>query len=367
MGRTKGSGAGSVYKRGDKWRGQIIINGIRLSHTADKKKDILDWFAEVRNNGAPNISEYTVKEWFEYYFEKYYRPRVRDATYYGNYHLINAHLYPVLGDVLLSDLTTDMIQDTIPKMFGERPPQYKKRTYSIGTYRTFYTRLKDGLEYAVRQDIILKNPAIGVIMPKADSKKIVDAFTPEEQKKIVEYCRDSKGIDRVYYLLISTGIRVGEAICLTWDDVNLKEGWIEINKTAVKSKGSIIVQNHPKTEQSVRRVYLSKNTIQFLEGLMKYEQFRKGALVLPNRNGNIYNVSTLRSHWMRTCTKLNIPYKSMHALRHSWATRAFEGKIDIQTVSKMLGHKSVATTMDIYQSIFPEHKKEAAKIMNQFV
>ena len=357
MGRTKGSGAGSVYKRGNKWRGQITVDGKRLSHTADKKKEILDWFAEVRNNGAPNISEYTVKEWFELYFDQYLSLKVRENTYNGGYSIISYHLYPVLGECLLVDLTTDKIQQAIPKMFPKE--------YADGTYRVFYTRLKDGLEYAVDKGVLNRNPAKGVIMPKTGKAKSVDAYKPEDQKKIVEYCKNKKGIDRVFYFLIATGVRVGEAICLTWDDVDLSDGYIEINKTAIKAKGGIVVQNYPKTEESIRRVYLSDNTIDFLEGLMKSS--RESSLVLPNRNGNIYNVSVLRSHWIQTCAKLNIPYKGMHALRHSWATTALNADIDVAIVSKMLGHKDVATTINIYQTIFSKQKKEAAKIMNKYV
>lgn len=359
MGRTKGSGAGSVYKRGNKWRGQIIVDGERLSFTADKKKDVLDWFAQVRNEPVIKSQDYTVEDWFEIYFEKYFRPRVRDNTYNGATCIIKHHLYPILGNVKLQDLTEDMIQSAIPKMFPKE--------YSSGTYRVFKTRLKDCLDYAVKENIIRNNPAVDIVMPKNDKHKIVEAFTQEEQKKIVEYCRGSNEIDRVYYFLVATGVRVGEAICLTWDDINLKEGYIDINKTAVKTKGGIIVQPHPKTGQSNRRVYLSEKTVCFLQRLEGINEITRGSLVLPNRNGNIYNVSTLRQHWIRTCEKLKIPYKSMHALRHSWATRALEANIDVQTVSKMLGHKSVATTMDIYQSVFSERKIEAANIMNQFV
>lgn len=360
MGRTKGSGAGSVYKRGDKWRGQIIVDGVRLSHTAEKKKDVLDWIAAIRNNGSPKTSDYTVEEWFKIYLEEYFRPRVRDNTYYGGKRLLQHHLYPVLGDKLLSNITTDDLQTAMPKMFSER-------IYSDGTYKIFHTRLKDGFEYAVKQNVISHNPAVDLFMPKQNIAKKVDAYTVEDQKKIVEYCRNSNGLDRVYYFLIATGVRVGEAICLTWDDVNLKEGYIDINKTAIKGEGGIKIQPHPKTGQSVRRIYLSGNTVLFMRRLEKSRHGKANNLVLPNRNGNIYNVSTLRCHWMNTCAKLNIPYKSMHALRHSWATRALEGNIPVQTVSKMLGHKSVATTMDIYQSVFSESKKNAAQIMNQFV
>ncbi len=252
-----------------------------------------------------------------------------------------------------------MLQTAIPRMFAGRE-------YADGTYRYFKARIKDGFEYAVQDGIITKNPVNGLLMPKNNNVHVVEAYTAEEHKRIVEYCRGSNGIDRVYYFLISTGVRVGEAICLTWDDVNLEKGYIDINKTAIKVNGGITVQNHPKTGQSVRRIYLSDRTIEFMRRLHDYTAEGKKGLVLPNRKGNIYNVSTLRSHWMKTCAKLNIPYKGMHALRHSWATRALEGRIDVQTVSKMLGHKSVATTMDIYQSVFSEKQKEAANIMDQF-
>lgn len=356
MGRTKGSGMGSVYKRGNKWRGQISLNGERYSFTAEKKKDVLDWLAKMRINDVPKKAcNYTVKEWFEIYFTQYLKLRVRENSYNGGRSCITYHLYPVLGDVLLSDLTTEMIQEAIPEMFP--------RKYADGTYRTFYTRLKDGLNYAVAKNLIDRNPALTVIMPKDGTAKKVDAFTPEEQKKIVEYCKNKKGLDRVYYFLIATGVRVGEAICLTWNDVNLDEGWMEINKTAVKARKGIVVQKYPKTEDSVRIVYLSENTVKFLKEL----RGKNEELVLKNRNGNIYNVSTLRSHWIKTCEKLDIPYKSMHALRHTWATTAINAGVDVAIVSKMLGHKNVATTINIYQTVFSKQKKEAANIMNKFL
>lgn len=359
MGRTKGSGMGSVYKRGNKWRGQIQIDGVRLSHTAEKKKDVLDWLAEIRMQGKPKkASEYTVKEWFEIYFEEYFSLKVRENTYNGGYSTIKTHLYPILGECLLSNLTTEKIQQAIPAMFPKK--------YADGTYRIFYTRLKDGLEYAVNKDVLSRNPAKNVIMPKNGTVKTVDAYTPEEQKKIVEYCKTSNGIDRVFYFLLATGLRVSEAICLTWSDVNLKEGFIDVNKTAVKAKGGIVVQNYPKTEESTRRVYLSENTVNFIRKLYKYRN-QRSRLVLANRNGNIYNVSVLRSHWIQTCEKLIIPYKGMHALRHSWATTALNAGVNVAIVSKMLGHKNIATTMNIYQTVFSEQKKEAAKIMNNFV
>lgn len=367
MGRTKGSGAGSVYKRGDKWRGQIVVNGVRLSHTAEKKKDVLDWMAKVRTaDEQPNITEYTVKEWTELYFEKYYKPRVTMNTYSTTTNLVETHLYPVLGDYLLKDLTTNIIQDAYPKMFNEKGTKAGGK-YSDGTIKIFSAAFNKSLEYAQREGLIQRNPHANVVVQKTGITKEVDAYTDAEYDKIVEYTKDKTNIDRVFYMLIATGMRVGECIALTWNDVNLDEGWIMINKTAINYNGHMIVQDRPKTEQSVRKIYISKNTVKFLRRLKESNIRKEGLLVFANTYGNLYHTSALRSRWIKVCAKLEIPYKNLHALRHSWATRALRRGVEVHTVSKMLGHKSIATTMDVYKTVFVEDKKKAAEIMNDIL
>ena len=374
MGRNLGSGSGSVYKRGNKWRGQITINGKRLSHTADKKKDVLDWIASVRSDAqfgfTPSDQNYTVQEWMEIYFNKWYKNRVSANTYDNTYSLVKNHLYPVLGDILLTDLDASMIQEAYPKMFASKTTKkYKQCNYSDGTIKIFTAAFKGALTCAQNEGLIRKNPHYGVVVPKTGEVKQVDAYTAEDQKKIVEYTRDKDDINRVFYMLIATGMRVGECVALTWNDVNLDEGWIVVNKTAVNRRGHMVIQNHPKTEQSVRKIYIADNTRDFLKRLRCSDKAGKegNKLVFKNEHGNIYHTSALRSRWIKVCAELNIPYKGMHALRHSWATRALEKKVEVHTVSKMLGHKSVATTMDIYQSVFVEQKIKAAQIMNDVV
>ena len=131
MGRNLGSGSGSVYKRGNKWRGQITINGKRLSHTADKKKDVFDWIASVRSDAqfgfTPSDQNYTVQEWMEIYFKKWYKNRVSANTYDNTYSLVKNHLYSVLGDVLLTDLDASMIQEAYPKMFASKTTKKYKQ------------------------------------------------------------------------------------------------------------------------------------------------------------------------------------------------------------------------------------------------
>ena len=371
MGRTKGSGQGSVYKRGNKSRGQININGERLSFTADKRKDVIDWLAKVRTEAlfgyTPKNQDYTVEEWMEIYFEKWYKAKVTTNTYNNTYNLIKNHLYPVLGNMLLTDLSANMIQDAYSKMWCEKEgKKYGSCKYSDGTIKIFSSAFRQALVCAQNEGLIGKNPFYGVVVPKTGVVKQVDSYSEEDYRKIVEFTKDKTNIDRVFYLLVATGMRVGELIALTWDDVDLKEGSINITKTAVNQGGHMIIQDHPKTEQSVRKIYISRNTVQVLHNLKGVSKCARG-LVLPNDHGNIYHTSALRSRWVKVCAELGIPYKNLHALRHSYVTMALEKQIPVHTVSKMIGHKSIATTMDIYKSVFAEQKKEAAKMMNDLV
>ena len=372
MGRKNGSGEGSIYKRGEKWRGQIMIDGNRFSFSSSDKREVINWMSEVRvkynNRTLVTKDNMTVKELSERWLKRRLEPTVSETTYYKTERLIRGHLYPVLGEYKVQDLTREIIEDAYPRMFeAKQAKKYKRCNYCASTVKLFSSKFKAILKYAVELKILPCNPHDGVVLPKNESAEPVQAYTASEQRKIIDYLtKNPTGANRVFYLLIATGMRTGEALSLTWDDVDLSSGSIKISKTAVNYKGSMLIQDHPKTKQSVRTIYLSANTVKYLRNL-KNDDMNFRNLVLANNEGNIYHTSALRSKWIKTCSKLNIPYKGLHALRHSWTTRALEKGIDIKTVSVMLGHSSVVTTMNIYQNVHSDLQKKAAEMMNEVV
>lgn len=370
MGREIGSGGGTVYKRGDKWRGQVTVNGKRISFTAKKRREVLDWLSEVRIESKygtlVDANDITVKEFAELWLANVVEKSVSPQSLYKTQNLFENHLYPYLGSVKVQDLTTRMIQDAYPEMFKNKGgKKYKNCNYSDGTIRIFSNEFKALLKYAVSQKIIKTNPHEGVAIKKNKNIKVVDAYTEDEQRKIVQYTRNRTDANCVFYFLLATGMRIGEALALTWDDVDLKNKCIYVNKTAINYKGHMIIQDHPKTEQSVRTIYFSNKVYLFLKRLLKtMDNKNRRNLVFYNEKYNVYHTSALRSRWIKSCAEMNIPYRGIHALRHTWATRAIEHGVDIKTVSEMLGHSSVITTLDIYQDVQSAHKKQAANIMN---
>ena len=363
MGRTAGSGQGSIYKRGDKWRGQIMINGERYSHTAKKKADVLDWMSQMRLDANAGLvapkANITVKELAD---EWLYDVKVDTMTPQVFYHLelsFNKHLYPKLGKYKVQDLNRKLIEKFYKDEFSTE--------YSDGTVEVFASYFKRLLKYAIEKGILVANPHDNVVIRKYSNRKKVDAYSEAEQEKIVEYLRTKyEPYNALCYLLISTGMRLGEAAALTWADVDLKEGTVQINKTVVCVKGRTSVQAHPKTASSNRILFLSEKTIKYLYeyGNVSKEQEGTNGMLFLTKKGGLYKSATIRNRWIRTCTELNIPYKGVHALRHTFATRALEKGIDIKTVSSILGHKNVTTTMNVYQDVYPGQKRKVAEIMN---
>lgn len=359
MGRTKGSGQGSIYKRGDKWRGQITINGERRSFTSKKKKDVVDWIAKMKTDEnlglVPHKTNITVKELADEWLE-IKSTEVTPQVFYLIDKSFKKHLYPTLGDYKVQDLNQNIIRQLYKKMIDN--------DLSDGTIEVFSSYFKQLLKYAIEKNIITTNPHQDLRIKKPGRRKKVDAYTEAEQRKIIEYLKyHYEPYNVLFYLLISTGMRMGEAAALTWDDINFSSGSININKTTVRITGSVFIQDHPKTASSVRTIYLPDKIKRHLWEF-RTMQNNQEETVFTNERGNVFLATSLRSRWQSTCKEIGVPYKGVHSLRHTFATRALEKGIDIKTVSSILGHKNVTTTMDIYQDVFSKQKKNAARIMD---
>jgi integrase len=189
------------------------------------------------------------------------------------------------------------------------------------------------------------------------------AYSLEDHRKIVEFTRNNGQLYWIYYLLISTGMRFGEAVALTWDDVDLKKKTIRIHKTSVEMHGSPIIQEHTKTSSGTRTISISDNVVTFLKEVKNSQEkeLNYRNLVMCNTRYGIITSANTRKRWQKVCATLDIEYQGVHSLRHTWATRALEKGIDVKVVSHMLGHKNVITTMNIYQDVLPAEKEKAAK------
>lgn len=373
MTKKSGSGSGSIYRVKNGWRGQLTIGDQRISVTKRTKTEVLQALAEARTDYSRGVfvfaSDVTVEEWVNNWLEQKMSPKLAEQSMIRLEGLYRNHLLPILGDFKLQDLTQPLLEQKYAEIFQKKAKKtgrdYAEDTYSHSTVNSLSASFKKCLQFAVEKGVLQRNPHEGVELHKLRPPKKIDAYELDDHKKIVDFTRNNGQLYWIYYLLIATGMRFGEAAALTWDDVKLKKRTISINKTSVELHGSPIIQLHPKTSAGNRIISIPENVADFLKevkgSLDPDLNYRN--LVIPNTRYNIITSANTNKRWKRTCAVLDIPYQGVHSLRHTWATRALEKGVDVKTVSAMLGHKNVITTMNIYQDVLAAHRADAADKM----
>ena len=372
MGRHKGSGEGSIFKSGNGWRGQISLDGERRSVSGKTKKEVADKLAALRV--AYNRGEYakrndiTVEEWIDYWLTNQVKPRLAEQSFIKLEALLKYHICNHIGDERIQDLDRQKLEETYSIVFFSKggSKKYKQKDYSHSTVNALSVQFKKCLQYAVDCGVLAKNPHNGVELHKLRPPKKVKSYTRADQEKIIKNCKRGILRMRIYYFLISTGMRFGETAALTWNDIDLTTGEIRINKTAVAIHGSMIIQDRTKTAAGTRTIFVGQNITDWLKWHKSTldEDLNYQNLVFPNSRYNITNQQNAVLAWTKLQKELGIEHQGMHALRHTWATRALEEGIDIKVVSQMLGHKNIITTMNLYQDVLDTEKQKAACTLN---
>ena len=231
----------------------------------------------------------------------------------------------------------------------------------------------------MRWGYLAKNPAEGVPVPKGPERDEEEGFDAEMRalsaEEAVALLKASRG-DRyaaLYWLALATGMRQGEMLALPWKNVDLSQGVVRVRRTLVIVKGGFEYAP-PKTGRSRRDVELRAETIQALRDHRKRqleERMRLGGT--PEDHGLVFATTTgtpirrqnlHRRHFKPLLKEAGLPDVRFHDLRHTFATLTLANGADLNTVSKMLGHASIKTTLDIYAHVIPGMQKRALSALD---
>ncbi len=307
-----------------------------------------------------------LQEWLGIWLNKYTKHAVKLRTYDRYKYIIEKHINPKLGDYELGDLNAVVLQDYILSEL-ENGNLNTKGKLANNSVIGIVNVLKNALSMAKSLEITQKDYSNKIKLPSA-TEKPVTAFEKHEQEKLERYCLSSKKSNYIGIVIcLYTGIRLGELLALTWDDIDFSSGIMSITKTAYRIKENgipRIVIDQPKTRSSSRVIPLSKTLLEILKQIKKTSNSK---FVITTRDNGIVGTRSYQRTYERILNKLGIPYKNFHSLRHTFATRAIELGMDVKTLSEILGHKNPMITLQRYTHSMMSYKTEMMNKMGKML
>lgn len=227
--------------------------------------------------------------------------------------------------------------------------------------------LKMILKYGAKHKWVNYNP-FEIQFPTEREKYTIEVLNRSDQKKIMNYIQEHFTFRNLgVYICLSSGMRIGEVCALTWEDVDTDNGVISVNRTIQRiyviedgSRKTELILDTPKTKNSIREIPISKDLLRILKPFKKI--VNPSFFVLTN-DAKPTEPRTYRSYYKNLMEHLKMPDLKFHGLRHSFATRCIESNCDYKTVSVLLGHSNISTTLNLYVHPNMEQKKKAIEQM----
>lgn len=373
-----GNGEGSIYphKRNGKkvgYRGSYTVHtatGPKRCYVSGKTRE------ETRQKLAQAMSDrdgglifdaasLMVGEHMAQWLQGSARSTVRVSTFERYEQINRLHIIPTLGRLKLKALTPAHVRNL-----------YRDRLDSglaPATIHKLHTCLHKALAQAVADGLIPRNVADSLKLPRIDREEI-DPLTADEANRLIEAAAGDR-LEAIYTVAIHTGLRQGELLALRWEDLDLEAGALRVRRTLTRTKGTYST-GEPKTKKSRRTVRLTTGAVAALREHLERQLaeidrlgslYRPGGLVFANETGGIINPSNLRNRsFAKLLRRAGLPPDTrFHDLRHTCATLLLSRNVNPKVVSEMLGHATIAITLDTYSHVLPDMQEKAAKALEE--
>lgn len=302
------------------------------------------------------MSNKTIREIAEAWKE-YKRPYVKQSTMAAYVLILENHVLPEFGD-------NDSLHEHDVQAFVLKKIEHGLSAKSV---KDILIVLKMVMKFGVKNEW-MNHYEWDIKFPVNSQPKELEVLSVANHKKILNYVQHnftfmSLGI----YISLSTGLRIGEICALKWSDINVADGKITVQRTIERiymvegeKKHTQLVINTPKTVNSCREIPISKELLAMVKPMKKV--VNADFYVLTNEDKPT-EPRTYRNYYNRLMEKLDIPKLKYHGLRHSFATRCIEAGCDYKTVSVLLGHSNISTTLNLYVHPNMEQKKRCINKM----
>ena len=371
MAPRRANGEGSIFQRPNgSWSGIASLPDGRRKQVYGRSRDevrrkLSDILHSLEHGTYADARGRTVGDFLDQWLTEVAKPRVRAWTYAGYEVQVRRHLKPSLGRIALERLTPQQVQALLNQKLREglKP---KTVRYLRGTLRT-------ALNEAVRWGLISRNAAALVDGPRVERYPI-KPFTPDEARRLLEAIKGDR-LEALYSVALTMGLRQGEALGLTWLDIDLKMGYMRISKQLQRIHGSPQLVE-PKTERSRRTLAMPLMIADALtrhherqeqERAVAGRQWAEAGLVFTTPIGTPLDGTAVTKGFHELLDRAGLPQRRFHDLRHSCATLLLVQGVSARVVMDLLGHSQIGLTMNTYSHVIPDLRRDAAQRMQDLL
>lgn len=331
------------------WRAVVDVpsaNGKRRQKTKTfrKKADAEAWMVAMLGNASRGIGAQSDERLADYLTQRwlpYHRDHVKPSTWRIHESNCRRRIIPALGAIRLSSLTPSLVQD-----FYKSIDQY-----AVNTVRSAGMTLNTALNQAVRWELLYRNPAKGARLPPPP-KRAPTVWSAEQVRTFLDQEKDPAW-HCLFTVILATGVRLSEALGLTWPDVDFEHGTIQIARGVNRG-----VVSAPKTAASARIIAIPESVLTLLRQQHARSSHRRVHVggetyvpVFPGRMGGFLSADQVQWRFGRSCVKAKLPVIRVHDLRHTNATLALEAGVPLKVISERLGHSNIGITSDVYAHV----------------
>jgi integrase len=359
----RANGDGSIHRRKDgRWCASIGVGKGKRKHFLSRDRDVvakqLAAALKKQHDREPIVTDrQTVAQYLKSWLASV-QPSLKHQTWRRYEQYVRLHIEPELGRLQLRKLTPQHVQRLYASKLAEG--------LSSTTVHHLHATLHKALSMAVRWDLVQRNVA-DLVDPPRSREFPITTLSPVQARALLAAARDNR-LEALYVLALTTGMRQGELLALSWDDIDFGRAVAQVRGSLQRTPDGLQIAA-PKTSGSRRSVALAREPLDALrrhKTAQAAERLRMGAawedhgLVFPNEVGRpMMAANMVRRSFEPLLRTAGLPPIRFHDLRHTAATLLLGEGVHPKVVSEMLGHTRISTTMDLYSHVTPTMQRQA--------
>ena len=370
---------GQILKRGNSWRVFVFIGrdekGKRRYDTQtvkgtkkDAQKKLTEMLRDADLGLLGDARKQTLNEYFDEWLETIAKPRLQHRTFQDYGDLFRRYVRESLGNIKLADLKSLHIQ----KLYG----QMQKKGLSARVVRYTHAVLRSALQHAVKVNMLPRNEAQLVQLPK-QTRKEMDVLNQDEVGAFLDALQGER-FATIFSFALATGCRPEEYLSIQWKDIDFEKGTVIIRRALITHrKGGGWHFGEPKTKQSRRTIPLPTSTIrelrthrrQQLEAKLKLGTvWNNFDLVFASEIGTPLNPPNITRAFKKALERAEIRTSiRLYDLRHTTATLLLQAGVNPKVVSERLGHSTIVLTLDVYSHVLPTMQEDATAQLEEMI